>query len=104
MLHDLSSIERALADIMSDISEECYCAGWMEHLEYVLWDAVINGERKYGRELIDAAKIKRLKELSEACGCWIYFDEVSEETSMPINAWQKKYSEMVSANPGILKA
>jgi hypothetical protein len=28
---------RELADCMSDISEEYYCAGWMHNLENALW-------------------------------------------------------------------
>jgi hypothetical protein len=29
----------ALLYTMEDISEECYCAGWMRNLEFDLWDA-----------------------------------------------------------------
>jgi len=29
-----------LRKVMSGISEECWCAGWLHNLEYLLWDAV----------------------------------------------------------------
>lgn len=104
MLNDLTILERALADLMSDLSEKCYYAGWMEHLEYVLWDAVINGERRYGREVIDLSDIKRLKELSDACGGWIYFDDNTEETAIPLPMWQTMYAEKIDSMPEVLKS
>jgi len=37
-----------LADLMSEISETCYCAGWMLGLEYAIWGALQDGDRTYG--------------------------------------------------------
>jgi hypothetical protein len=45
MLADLSPDQRRLADYMSELSESAYCAGWMEGLEFALWEAV-QGQRK----------------------------------------------------------
>jgi hypothetical protein len=36
----LDHAQRQLADYMSDLSEEAYSAGWMNGLEYALWDAL----------------------------------------------------------------
>ena len=38
MLRDLTPPQRQLADFMSDLSENAYCAGWMSGLEYALWE------------------------------------------------------------------
>ena len=33
-----------LRDYMSELSERAYCAGWMEGIEYALWNAVLRGD------------------------------------------------------------
>lgn len=79
--------EKRLADYMSDMSEEAYCAGWMVGLEYVLWSAVIDGPRKYGRLEITDEHIAKLKELSDACGGWIRFDYEKGEIFVSSGEW-----------------
>jgi len=77
---------------MSDLSEEGYSAGWEQNLEYDLWDAVVNGPRKYGHLDITEQQISKLRELAAACGGWIIFDDVHEETFVPIEEWIKLYT------------
>ena len=79
--------EKELATYMSDLSEQSYCAGWMDGLEYSLWDAVIHGRRKYGLMEITDEHIAKLKELSGACGGWIIFDDEKGETFVPLDEW-----------------
>ncbi|HEX6180949.1 MAG TPA: hypothetical protein VFZ47_06855 [Chitinophagaceae bacterium] len=38
MLSDLTNEQRELETFMSDISERCWYAGWLEVTEYILWD------------------------------------------------------------------
>lgn len=52
---------KELSDYMSELSEEAYYAGWMEDLEYALWDAVILGPKKYGVLDITTNHISKLK-------------------------------------------
>ena len=101
MYADLTEEQVKLADLMSDISEEAYCAGWMANLEHVLWDAVLNGERKYGKYFITKKDINRLTALCEITNSWIYFDETGEETAMPVNQWQEKFKKDVRDNQGL---
>jgi hypothetical protein len=75
MIKDLTSQQHLLADFMSDISERCYYAGWMRNLEYVLWDALLHGQRKYGHGTISQEEIEALKDLSKAANAWIIFDD-----------------------------
>jgi hypothetical protein len=44
MLRDLTPAQCELAKYMSDLSEEAYCAGWMQGLEYALWQVLVEGE------------------------------------------------------------
>ena len=83
--------EKRLADYMSNLSEQAYYAGWMVGLENVLWNAVVDGPRKYGRLEITGEHIAKLKELSDACGGWIIFDDEKGETFVPLDEWLRLY-------------
>jgi hypothetical protein len=92
----LTKEQQALMLLMSDISEEAWCAGWMEDLEYVLWYAVLHGPIKYGFEVIDIQIIEQLKDLASKTGCWIIYDDNTRETAIPLVEWQKMFEQ---ANP-----
>jgi hypothetical protein len=62
-----------LAELMSDISERSFAAGWLNGTEYVLWDALLKGPRDWGRDRITADDIARLSQLSTAAGGWITY-------------------------------
>ncbi|WP_345245091.1 hypothetical protein [Nibrella saemangeumensis] len=89
---------------MSDLSEKCYSAGWLENLEYVLWDASITGERKFGQDIVSQQDIDQLMQLSNDCNCWIYFDDITEETAIDLAVWRQKFETAISLNPDILKS
>ena len=87
----------ALCAYMSELSEEAYYAGWMQGLEFALWDAVVYGPRQYGHLHIEAAHIARLRELASRCGGWIYFDErVNQESFVPAAEWETLYRKAPS--------
>ncbi|MXV14324.1 hypothetical protein [Hufsiella ginkgonis] len=90
MYTDLTPEQKALADCMSDISERCFGADWMDGLEYDLWNALLHGERKYGQGMISANDIENLKRISNACNCWIYFDDKQEETAIALERWRER--------------
>lgn len=103
MYPKLSPDQEALVNYMSEISEECYSAGWMLNLEYVLLDALTSGPRSYGHDLITENNIEILKELSLKTKGWIMFDDLSEETYIEKELWEIKFSKAVNQNPDILK-
>jgi hypothetical protein len=92
MLLKLEPKARALAEYMSGLSEEACCAGWMEGLEFELWEAVVNGPRSYGRLQITHDHITQLQRLSEAAGGWIVFDDNEEESLLPMEEWEKAFA------------
>jgi hypothetical protein len=102
MIYDLEPDQSQLANLMSEISERCYSAAWMADLEYVLWDAVINGQRKYGHGVITQPDIDDLKKLSQACQAWIFFDDETEETAINLDTWTRMFEEAIIDNPGLL--
>lgn len=77
-----------LINVMSAISEERWCAGWMQNLEYVLWD-VVSGRRE---GICGSEEIEQLKYLSEKCGGWIVWDEQAKsERFVPMQDWLRLY-------------
>lgn len=103
MLHDLTAKQRSLAALMSDLSGRCYSARWLQNLEFILWDVIKNGQRNFGHGVINQTDIDNLIELSKQCGCWIYFDDEKEETSIGLNDWKQKFDETISKDPNIIK-
>ncbi|MBO9200217.1 MULTISPECIES: hypothetical protein [Niastella] len=92
MLADLNEDQRALHDLMSQISEAGYCAGWLIDLEFDLWTALHSGKREYGRHIITQGEIHQLQSLADKCGCWIVMDDVHEETAVDLKTWKAIYS------------
>jgi len=77
-----------LARLMSDVSEERWCAGWLGGLEYILWDAVLGRQKS----ACSSEEIEQLKYLSEKCGGWIIWDEQSKgEKFVPMQEWLRLY-------------
>ena len=93
MLLTLESKARELADYMSALSEEAYSAAWMEGLEYELWHAVVSGPREYGRLEITLDHIARLRQLSDAAGGWIIFDDAEEEKLLRVGEWEQYFTK-----------
>jgi hypothetical protein len=92
MIRDLTPQQRELAHYMSDLSEEAYCAGWMQGLEYALWEVMLGRRRSYGGLDLTDAQRTRLRELSDACAGWIIFDDDTGETWIPTAKWEQVFS------------
>jgi len=103
MESDLTVKELRLAAFMSEISENCYSAGWMQNLEYALWHAVIHGERKYGQSYITEADISTLVKLSTDANAWIIYDNDKEETALSLKEWTEKFKDYLEKNKEIIK-
>lgn len=93
MLKDLNEDETKLAELMSWISEEGYCAGWMHTLEFDLWKIIKGGNRRYGTYEVTQNDIDQFNSLSQKCGCWIIFDDVNDETAIDLKSWEIMYAD-----------
>ena len=81
---------------MSDISEDFWCAGWLDKLEYTLWGIVEGGNRSFGMGEVRDEQINGLKKLSQkAGGWWRYDDSVKEELFITIDEWKEIYSKYI---------
>ncbi len=70
-----------LFNLMSMISERCWNAGWMDGLEFFLWELINNPEhdRHYGIDAVTLEEVERLKALHKELGGWFVFDEESSD-------------------------
>lgn len=82
-----------LLDLMSDISEDCYCAGWLIGLEERLWSLIEDGGGHFGMCHFDAEdwKLMRLRELRDETGMWAHWTEDHGEQLIPIDEWRTIY-------------
>jgi hypothetical protein len=74
-LTDTADIDAAvqLVQLMQQLSEEMYAAGWLIDWEYIVWDDVNDKPRASRR--IDEKSRDRLVELSRQAGGWVYMPD-----------------------------
>ncbi len=98
MLQDLTPPQRRLADFMSELSEEAYCARWMAGLEYALWEALLGDRTEYGWLVVSDEHRARLRQLSDDCAGWVVFDDEIEETWLAIAEWRTRFARWKGAS------
>ena len=83
-----------LPTLMSELSEEYWCAGWLIGCEYELWARVVQYRRTgncspwgLGRSAEFTGAIAALSELSESTGSWAVWGESAPEV-VPIDTWK----------------
>lgn len=103
MAAELTIEEQRLASLMSDISEECWYAGWLSGLEYELWSLIVNGvPDEYapgtGLSFGQCAKseiegmVKEIELLARSINRWIiYSDGEPELRSISLDEWEQVY-------------
>lgn len=93
----MNTVQRMLADFMSELSEEVYLADWLNRMEYVLWTEVLNYRQHCPDSIVcDRAKscpFWKLITLSDACGGWIVWDDHEGPVWMPMAEWVMRYEE-----------
>jgi hypothetical protein len=77
--------------MLKDLNEEGFSAGWMTNLEFDLWRIINGGDRRYGWHFLTQEEIDQLWFLARKCGCWIVFDDETEETAIDLNIWETMF-------------
>ena len=77
--------QKALYDLMSDISEDCFFAVWITGNEYGVWDA-INGNAR-GYEQASAEQLQKCRELSNLINGWVIWRDDQDDPDMPLEEW-----------------
>jgi hypothetical protein len=90
-------VARELAEAMSALSEDVWCAGWLDMWEYILWDFALKNplEEMISRMAIgdnpSVDDINHVMELSMKCQGWIIFDEGF--TWIPLDDWHRHLAD-----------
>ncbi len=94
-LPGLTLAQSELAELMSDISEDQYCAGWLASLEYDLWALLQSSAARVGAfSGTHPRDIRRLRELSAATNGWIVWADQADPDlqHIPLEKWEAHYA------------
>ncbi len=83
----LTPKQSELYDLMSEISEDCWCAGWLFGNEGSIWTAIVTGDRRYGMGEMAQADGERCKALADELGGWIVWRDDTTDDGMPVEDW-----------------
>lgn len=81
-------------DTMSEISEDCYCAGWMMGLEFAVWSALQDGNRQYGMGEMDADQLEQCRALSAELDGWVIWVDDQDHPGLPADEWGARFVGM----------
>jgi len=91
---------RLLARLMSDLSEEHWCAGWMSNCEYALWSDMtgreVRGRMGWGLSKEEVEELRVAHELAEGWIMWS--DELGETVYLPTEEWLAHLASMEDAS------
>lgn len=97
-LNDWDTPFGQLVNVISDLSEEYICSGWVTNCEFVIWK-LVNNPGKWGMGVwsvdIDEKISKQLLDLSNQCSGWPLMGEDGVYL-IPIDIWRIIYNENVN--------
>lgn len=87
----------ALRHLMSDLSEDAYCASWHPDTEFALWELIHGGRHAWMRLSGNDPRIAELRRLHEATGgWWRHNDDLDDGWGatefVPTPDWRKIYA------------
>lgn len=81
-----------LRNVMENISEDYYAAGWLMGLEYMLFNAVYAGE-DFATQRLTHDEISQIFLLSQQCQGWWMWNEHERRRFVPFDEWFLIYAE-----------
>ncbi|MEU6549000.1 hypothetical protein ABZ915_01765 [Streptomyces sp. NPDC046915] len=98
---ELTPGQRALAEVMSEVSELAYRAGWMRGCEFDVWRLLHEGGN-WG--MADAEQLAPLlaevRAARDRAGCWIVWgDDDPGEQAVPLAEWLPRYETWAASMP-----
>lgn len=80
---------KRLEALISQISEDRWCAGWLTDIEHLLWDDAAGTEPRH----CTADEPAELRLLSERCGGWVAWESVAAEPRrIPMPDWLDRHA------------
>ncbi len=97
MAEELTSLEKALCRLMSDVSEDYWCAGWFSGIEYQIWAEL----HAYGSRRFNTDELEAIDALSKETGTWItWADGDASQRAVPLDEWKRMFAEYVGGTDG----
>jgi hypothetical protein len=89
----LTADQRELFQAMSDLSEECCCAGWVIGTEQNVWRLIQHGG-SWGlwRFPVQAAQLDRVRRAMSRAQCWIVWDGAGL-APVSLEQWRARLTE-----------
>lgn len=82
----------ALEVLIGKISEDSYCAGWHDGIEFEVWRATKGDPR--GAIPMDEIQVEALRELSALAGGWLLWADGSDGPQLvPLRDWEARCAE-----------
>lgn len=80
--------------LMTGISEELWCAGWVTGLERSLWLMVVEAEGgKFGMGDLTPRQVQLLRLLAEESGVWWTWPKDADSPEcVPLDEWRAKFA------------
>ncbi len=98
----LSPRQNHLRDLLSEVSERCYHAGWLFETEYEVW-RLLEEPRGWGHcAPADLEGILgEIRAVSSELGEWIVWSDSDrcDNEAIDIVSWRERYAQWRSANP-----
>lgn len=87
-----------LKSLMQRISQECYAAGWMNQLEYYVWQIATGKRTHYGLDDGVDRYSGLLWDYAQECEGWVTWDEsIAEPIWISQDNWRKMFFEWARA-------
>ena len=86
---------QALAERMSRACRRSWGRCWVDHLEYVLWYATVNGPMRYGAADLEAGELAALAQAARDAQLWITRDRDGAFRALSLRDWQDRFTANV---------
>ena len=86
---------RPLAERMSAQCQRAWGRPWVDHLEYVLWYATVNGPMRYGAAELEAGELAELAQAARDAQLWITRDRDGAFRALSLRDWQDRFTANV---------
>lgn len=86
--------KESLRTLMTEISERCWCAGWIGGLEFALWASLDHrADESYGQGFIYSGNKRQLARLALQAGGWWVMTDNFEEVFLSMPEWAEFYEQ-----------
>lgn len=90
----LTDAQWQLYDLMSQISEDCFCAGWIGNCEYDIWQALQQEDPWGPHHPMSPRHLRLCQKLSTEIEGWIYWADGQTDPDLPRDSWGARFAPM----------